>query len=55
MSEGPAARTETLDRLEFLARLVTRIPDSRQVRATMDGTPTVAAGEEEVRSPFSGN
>lgn len=30
-SEGPTARTETLDPLEFLARVVTHIPDKRQV------------------------
>jgi hypothetical protein len=30
-SEGPTARTETLDPLEFLARVLTHIADKRQV------------------------
>jgi hypothetical protein len=30
-SEGPTARTETLDPLEFLSRMVTHIPDRRHV------------------------
>jgi hypothetical protein len=30
-SEGPTAGTEKLDPLEFLARIVTHIPDKRQV------------------------
>jgi hypothetical protein len=55
-SEGPTARTETLDPLEFLAGLVTHIPDKRQVmtryRVWCANRPR---GEEEARRRCSGN
>ena len=43
-SEGPTAGTETVDPLEFLARVLVHIPDNGQSpRATTAGTPTEAS------------
>ena len=36
-SEGPTAGTETVDPLEFLARVLTHIPDKGQVTTRYDG------------------